>query len=123
MSNRVFMEPSPQAGASAPAQTSLGTVAVVVLIGNPKRKGFVVQNTGTTVIKLSFGATLSQTAYHVALKGCTVADDGTGAVYVDDAYNGDLWAISDNSGGTCVVTEFTIANPNWDLSYDWGVMA
>ena len=121
MSQRVQIESSPQAGASAPAQTSISDTAALVLVSNPKRKGFMVQNTGTTIIKLSFGATLSQTAYHVALKGCSVADDGTGAVYVDDAYAGDVWGISSSPAGTCVISEFTIGSPSWDLSYAWGI--
>lgn len=120
MSQRVQIEASPQATASAPAQTAISTTPAIVLVANPKRKGFVAQNTGTTIVKLGFGATLSQTAYHVALKGCAVADDGTGAVYVDDAYVGDVWALSSDVAGTFVITEFTIGNPYWDQSFAWG---
>jgi hypothetical protein len=96
-------------------------VAGVLLYKNAKRKGFSIQNTGTTIIKLSFGATMpTQTVYHVALKPCTVADDGNGAYYVDDCWIGPVNGISSAGGGTCVITEFTADSPDWDLAADWG---
>lgn len=91
---------------STPAQTSIGVAAAVVLVANHKRKGLIVQNTGTTTIKINLGSTLpSQTVYQIALKGCTVADDGSGGAYIDDLWTGDVAAISSLAGGTFVMTE------------------
>ena len=123
MADRVFVEGSPQAYASIPAQTSVGIVAGVILYYNSKRKGFTIQNTGTTTLKLALGvnAVPTQTVYHIALKGGTAANDGTGAVYTDDAWVGDVWAISDVAGGTCVVTEYRSGSPDWNAAGDWGI--
>jgi hypothetical protein len=121
MPTRVLIEGGPQAYASTPAQTSVGVVAAVVLVSNQKRKGFMVQNTGTTILKLAFGATPTQTVYHVSLKGGTVADDGTGSVYVDDVWVGDVSAVSSVAGGTCVITEFRTGSPDWNQASDWGL--
>jgi hypothetical protein len=118
---RALIESSPQGAASTPAQTSIGTTAAVILAANQKRKGLFIQNTGTTVIKLTFGATLpTQTVYHVALAASTSADDGKGGVYVDDATVTAVNAISSAAGGTFVLTEFTIGNPDWNQACDFG---
>lgn len=90
------------------AQSSVGTTAGELLDANSSRKRFMVQNTGTTVIKLVLGSgTPTQTAYHVALSAGIAADDGKGAVYVDDSWTGAVQAISSAASGTCVVTEVT----------------
>jgi len=121
MGNRVFVETSPQTTASAPAQTSIGTTAAVFLSADQKRKCFMVQNTGTTVIKLGFGATPTQTVYHVALSVCAGADDGSGGVYIDDSWTGIVNGISSGASGTCVVTEFKTGSPDWDQASDLGL--
>lgn len=118
---RVLLEGSPQRVATAPAQTGIGTVAGVILVSNEKRKGFTIQNTGTTQIKLGFGATPTQTAYHVCLKGGTAADDGLGATYFDLFWTGDVYAISSGAGGTMVITEFKTGSPDWNQAGDWGL--
>jgi len=121
---RQLVENSPQAFASIPAVTSVGVAAGLVLISNSKRKGFLIQNTGTTIIKLAFGSASSaptQTVYHIALKDCAAANDGSGGVYVDDAWTGDVWAISSAGGGTCVICEFKTGSPDWNAAMDWGV--
>jgi hypothetical protein len=89
------------------AQTSQGTTAAEVLASNANRKQAVIQNTGTTVVKLGLGRTPTATAYHVALKACASADDGTGGTFVTDLWTGAINAISSASGGTLVVTELT----------------
>jgi len=68
--------------ATAPAQTSVGTTASTILAANSSRIQVIVQNTGTTVIKLALGATPTQTVYHVALQACSSADNGTGGTLV-----------------------------------------
>jgi hypothetical protein len=119
--HRVWTEQSPQTAVSTPAQTSVGTDAALILAANPKRKGLMVQNTGTTIIKLTFGATLpTATAYHVALSACTGADDGKGGTYTDSACVLAVNALSSDAGGTCVITEFRTGQPDWNQSADWG---
>ena len=119
---RTFVEGSPQATVTPPAQTAIGTTAAKVLDENAKRKGLIVQNTGLTTIKLSFGETLpTQTAYHLALKACGVADDGSGAAYFESSWVGIVNAVSDAPGGTCVMTQFESGSPDWDRAGDWGI--
>ena len=123
MPNRQFVESSPQASVSTPAQSSIGTSVGVVLSADEKRKGFMIQNTGTTVLKLAFGpaaAEPTQTVYHIALQAGTLANDATGGVYLDDTYTGDVWAISATAGGTAVVSEFKTGSPDWNQAGDWG---
>lgn len=118
---RALIEGAPQALVTTPAQTSIGATAALVLAANPERKGLVIQNTGTTVIKLTFGSDLpTQTVYHVALGAGTVADDGKGAVYIDDATTLAVNAISSGAGGTFVITEFETGMPDWNRASDWG---
>jgi len=93
----------------------------MILQANPKRKGLLIQNTGTTVIKLTFGATLpTSTAYHVALRASTGADDGSGGVYLDDSWVGVVNALSSGAFGTLVVTEFKTGSPDWNRAADLG---
>lgn len=121
MASRAFIEGSPQASVSTPAQTVIGTVASIILVANPKRKGLIIQNTGTTVIKLTFGATLpTQTVYHLALMAGG-ADDGSGASYFESSWVGVVNAISSGAGGTFVLTEFETGRPDWDRAGDWGI--
>jgi len=120
--DRVLVAGEPAKTISAPAQTSVGTTAGLVLPLNEKRKGFWLQNTGTTVLKLTFGSTMpTQTVYHVALKAATGADDGTGGSYFEAAWVGPVNAISSGAGGTCVIAEVMTGNVNWNLASDWGV--
>lgn len=92
---------------STPAQTAITSVASTVLASNVNRRSYMIQNTGIVPVKLSLdGTSPTQTAYHLCLSPGTVADDGTGAVYMDDQWTGDVKAISP-SAGTIVVTEVT----------------
>ena len=117
---RAIVEAGPQQGVSVAAQTGVTTTAGAIVAANMKRKGLVVQNTGTTVIKLLLGTgTPTQSVYHIALKGCDSADDGTGGVYFDDSWVGPVQAISSAMGGTCVITEITAGGPDWDRNADW----
>lgn len=99
-------QPIARTATSTPAQTSVGAVAGQVLAANANRRGLMVQNTGTTIIYLVLGAgTPTTSVYHVALKGGTAADDGTGAIYLDDVWTGAVQAIGSAGGGTLVLTE------------------
>ena len=91
---------------STAAQTAVGTTAGQILAALSTRKEVIIQNTGTTIIKLILGAgTPTQTVYHVGLKAASAADDGTGGTFVSDLWTGAIQAISSAAGGTCVVTE------------------
>lgn len=95
--------------ASTPAQTAVGAGAGTILNANALRTGMVIQNTGTTIIYLSMGATApTVTAYHVALAACTAGDDGKGGIYVDDTWTGIVKAIGSAGGGTVVITEILV---------------
>ena len=102
------VEPRKASTATAPAQTAVGITAGQVLAANAARRSMVLQNTGTTVIKLVFGTTApTQSVYHLALKGGVAADDGLGATYLDDQWTGAVQAISGAAGGTLVMTEIS----------------
>lgn len=105
---RSQIEARPRTTVTAPAQTSLGLVAAQLLAQNNARRGLMIQNTGTTVIKLVLGTeTPTQTVYHIALGAATAADDGLGATYTDDAWLGPVQGISSGAGGTLVITEIS----------------
>lgn len=100
------MRIEPCSGVSPAAQTSIGTTAGEILAANPARRGFSIQNTGTTVLKLLYGpGTPTQTVYHLALPACTAADDGKGGYVGDDPWIGAVQAISSGAGGTCAILE------------------
>lgn len=103
----VTVTPTQSSTASAPAQTTVGTTAGQVLAANTSRKRMMFQNVGTTVIKLAFGATPTQTAFHVSLAPGGTAGDGSSRMYTDDMWTGAVQAISSASGGLLVVTELT----------------
>lgn len=93
--------------ASSTTHTSVSTVSIQVLAANSNRKEVIITNTGTTVIYLGLGATPTVTDYHVALSGCTNANDGTGSVYVSDIWKGVINAIGSGSTGSVVSAELT----------------
>jgi hypothetical protein len=100
------IEAIPRLTASTPAQGSIGTVAGQAVAANADRKSLLIVNTGTTVLKITLGAsTPTQTVYHCPLAACTTGDDGTGGAYFDDQWIGAVQIISDDAGGTYVLTE------------------
>lgn len=103
---RALIEARQRNSASTPAQTSVSDSAGVILAANDDRKGLIVQNSGTTTIYLTLGATNpTVTAYHVALAACTAGDDGKGGAYFDEAWTGVVRAIGSAAGGSVVITE------------------
>jgi hypothetical protein len=117
--SRMLIDCAPQRQATVPAQVSIADTAATILVSNAKRKGFLIQNTGTTILKLVLGVTNpTQTVYHFALKGGTAADDGTGASYTDDSWVGPVQAISSAAGGTFVMVEFQSGGPDWNAAED-----
>lgn len=118
---RAVTEGAPQTYASTPAQMTIGTNAVTILLPNPLRKCVLIQNTGATILKFNFG-TVSPTAtvYHYALAAGGGADDGTGGVYIDENWTGAITMISSGMGGTFVLTEIQTGSPNWAAAYTLG---
>jgi hypothetical protein len=102
----LFIEHANATAVNVPSQTVIDDTAETILSLNTVRRGWMVQNTGTTVIKLALGSTdPTQTAYHISLNACATADDGTGGVYTDDQWVGDVRAISSAPGGTIVILD------------------
>lgn len=98
----------PRENVTAPAQTSVGAGAGLILATNRARRGLVIVNTGTTIIYITYGATNpTTTAYHFALAACSAGNDGKGGVLNDDAWDGEVRAVGSGGGGTIVITEVT----------------
>jgi len=52
-----------------------------VLSVNTLRNKLLIQNVGTNPLFVNFGGTASSSAFHIVLKACSVASDGTGGSY------------------------------------------
>lgn len=91
---------------SAPTTGSIGTTTATLLSSNSGRKSFIIQNTGTTVLKVLLGTVAAtQTNYTVALKACSAADAGDGGAYIDALWIGAVQIISSGASGAYVVSE------------------
>lgn len=55
-----------------------GSSGVTVLVANPARIGFSIQNVGTTTAYILIGGVATSTVYNYAIKGGTGNNDGTG---------------------------------------------
>lgn len=55
-----------------------GSTAVTILAANTARRGFSVQNVGTTTAYVLIGNAASSSVYHYAIKGGTGNNDGFG---------------------------------------------
>jgi len=64
------------------SQTSAGGLqtSTTVLAANEARTSFMIQNQSTSPLFIAFGVTASSSVYHLVLKGCTGAADGSGGV-------------------------------------------
>jgi hypothetical protein len=94
------------ATANTPAQTAVGASSSEVLAANASRVECRIANTGTTVVYIGLGQGPTMTAYHIALSGCTSANDGTGGVYASSIFKGAINAIAASTGTVCI-TELT----------------
>lgn len=68
-----------------------GATAITILVANPARVSFTVQNVGTTAASVRLGAGASASVYHFALKGGSGDNDGLGGSIVfsgPTVYNG-----------------------------------
>ena len=95
---------APVSVANTPAIIATATA----LDANPARAGWMIQNTGTNVIYLRFGAGASTTVFHILLKGGSGNNDGLGASYsqMDGIVFTGLVSIA-GSSPLYVVTELT----------------
>ena len=59
-----------------------------VLAANPKRLWFAVINLDDAVCLVKLGTGAATTDFHVPLKACSAADDGTGGAYFDSSWKG-----------------------------------
>lgn len=103
--------PATSAAATASSQTTLGTTAATAIAANAARKGFSIQNQGTTVLKILLGnGTPTQANYTVALPACGVANDGSSRPYTGlpgVVWTGAVQWISSAAGGLGEAVELT----------------
>jgi hypothetical protein len=72
---------------------SVSAPVIVVLDGtalaaNEKRLWWGIINLNTAAVLVKMGAGASAISFHVPLKACTAADDGSGGAFFDDTYTG-----------------------------------
>lgn len=99
--------PQSSTTASAPSRQTIGGTAASILASNSSRKRCMIQNVGTTVLYLAFGATPTTTNFHLSLPAGGSAGDGTSPSYSDDLWKGAIEAISSAAGGFVQVVEMT----------------
>lgn len=97
--------------ATAPGQVTLGTSAATALAANSARRGFVVQNQGTTVIKILLGTAVpTQSNYTVALPAGGSSNDGSSPSWFGPpgvVWTGAIQWISSAAGGLAEIVELT----------------
>lgn len=107
----VVITPSTSNTASSSAQVTIGTSPLTALAANANRKGFSIQNQGTTILYILLGAgTVSNTNYTFALPACGVNNDGSSSTFL--GFAGVVWTgiiswISSASGGLGTAVELT----------------
>jgi hypothetical protein len=78
-----------------------------VLASNVARREFTIINTDIVPIYIGLGQTPTATAYHIVLRPCTVAHDGTGGSYTSDMWKDGVNAIVASTTGHVAITELT----------------
>lgn len=76
---------------------SIVTTAGTVLAANTARIAWSIQNLDTSPLYVRLGPNASTTVFHVALKGASLTDDGTGGTFSQEdgaVYNGIITAAS-----------------------------
>lgn len=79
--------------------------AALLLDQNLERKELILQNVGTQIIYIGLGFPPSVTNYSIALLPCVVAHDGSGGIFISDAWLGSTYAIGAAAGGLLALTE------------------
>lgn len=93
---------------SAASQQTIGTTAAQAIAANANRKRLILQNCGTTVIKVILGAASpTQANYHFSLAPCGTANDGSSVAMRDDMWTGAVQVISSAAGGLLQAEELT----------------
>lgn len=82
--NAVSIQQEGTLGANSAIKIADGTV----LAANPRRLWFAVINCDDAACLVKFGAGASTSDFHVPLKACTAADDGSGGAYFDSTWKG-----------------------------------
>lgn len=95
---------------SLPTSNTSNTPAILtsggdVISANASRKLWTIQNLSTNPLFVRFGTGASSSVFHVVLKSCSVADDGTGGYFSDEIWKGVVSATG--SSPRFVVTELT----------------
>lgn len=93
--------------AGACANTSVTSVSSAALAANTARREFMIINTDVVTVYIGLGQVPTATAYHFALKPCTLAHDGTGGSFVSDVWKGAVNAIVASTSGHVAITELT----------------
>lgn len=93
--------------ASACANTSVTSTSSSILSANTARREAIIVNTGVVTVYIGLGQTPSGTAYHVVLRPCAVAHDGSGGSFVTDTWKGQINAITASTSSNVSVTELT----------------
>jgi len=65
---------------NTPSVVAVSSGAVTVLNANLNRRGWQIVNVDAAVVDVRLGGTASSTVYHIPLKACGSAGDGTGGV-------------------------------------------
>jgi hypothetical protein len=100
--------PTESSTVSAPSIVTVGTGSSTLLAANSSRKRLTLQNMGTRVIFILFGAgTASSSNYHIALPPGGTTADGSSPVYSDIMWQGAIQASASGAGGSVAVGEFT----------------
>lgn len=93
--------------AGAPANTAVTSTSSVILAANTARREVMITNTDVVAVYIAFGQTPTATAYHVVLRPCAVAHDGSGGTFVSDIFKGAINAIVASTGGHVSIVELT----------------
>jgi hypothetical protein len=96
----IVVAPVTSTTASSPGPTSVGTSSATALAANSNRKRLTIQNTGTTVLYVLFGAgSASSSNYHIILPAGGTVNDGSSHPYIDEMWQGAVQWASSASGG------------------------
>lgn len=68
-------------------------VPIQLALENRKRKEMFLVNVSTSTILVAFGFVPTTTIYTLPLQACGIANDGTGGIIIDQAWQGTVWAI------------------------------
>lgn len=93
--------------AGAPANTAVTSTSSAILAANTARREVMITNTDVVAVYIAFGQTPTATAYHIVLRPCTVAHDGSGGSFVSDIFKGAINAITASTSGHVSVVELT----------------